>query len=332
MLHLNELTYRLGERLLIDGATVALPTGAHVGLIGRNGAGKTTLFRLICGELAPGERGDRPAAPRPRRPGRAGGAGRRAGADRLRARRRRRTPRRCSKRPNAPTTRCASPRSRPGSSTSAPMPAPARAARILAGLGFDERGAGAAARRVLRRLAHARRACRGAVLRPRPAAARRADQLPRPRGHAVARRLSQDLSGDDPRHQPRPRPARRRRRPHRAARARQAQPVERRLHELRAAAAREPGAAGQGAQEAGGAPQASAELRRPLPRQGDQGDAGAVAPENAGQDGADRRGGRRDRRPVPLAADRQRSSARRSSRWTRSASATTTASCCRSSA
>ena len=51
MLHLNELTYRLGERLLIDGATVALPTGAHVGLIGRNGAGKTTLFRLICGEL-----------------------------------------------------------------------------------------------------------------------------------------------------------------------------------------------------------------------------------------------------------------------------------------
>ncbi len=53
MLHLNELTYRLGERLLIDGATVALPTGAHIGLIGRNGAGKTTLFRLICGELSP---------------------------------------------------------------------------------------------------------------------------------------------------------------------------------------------------------------------------------------------------------------------------------------
>ena len=53
MLHLNELTYRLGERLLIDRATAALPTGAHVGLVGRNGAGKTTLFRLICGELSP---------------------------------------------------------------------------------------------------------------------------------------------------------------------------------------------------------------------------------------------------------------------------------------
>jgi ATP-binding cassette subfamily F protein 3 len=53
MLHINDLTYRLGERMLIDGATVALPTGAHVGLIGRNGAGKTTLFRLICSEIAP---------------------------------------------------------------------------------------------------------------------------------------------------------------------------------------------------------------------------------------------------------------------------------------
>ncbi|HYA72683.1 MAG TPA: ATP-binding cassette domain-containing protein, partial [Roseiarcus sp.] len=52
MLHINDLTYRLGERLLIDRATAALPTGAHVGLVGRNGAGKTTLFRLICGEIS----------------------------------------------------------------------------------------------------------------------------------------------------------------------------------------------------------------------------------------------------------------------------------------
>ena len=46
MLHFSALTYRLGERLLIDNATAALPSGAHVGLVGRNGAGKTTLFRL----------------------------------------------------------------------------------------------------------------------------------------------------------------------------------------------------------------------------------------------------------------------------------------------
>jgi ATP-binding cassette subfamily F protein 3 len=53
MLHINELTYRLGERLLIDRATVALPTGARVGLVGRNGVGKTTLFRLIANEISP---------------------------------------------------------------------------------------------------------------------------------------------------------------------------------------------------------------------------------------------------------------------------------------
>jgi ATP-binding cassette, subfamily F, member 3 len=53
MLHISELTYRLGARVLIDNASVALPTGARVGLVGRNGAGKTTLFRLIAGEIAP---------------------------------------------------------------------------------------------------------------------------------------------------------------------------------------------------------------------------------------------------------------------------------------
>jgi ATP-binding cassette, subfamily F, member 3 len=52
MLHINELTYRLGDRLLIDRASVAIPDGAHVGLVGRNGTGKTTLFKLILGELA----------------------------------------------------------------------------------------------------------------------------------------------------------------------------------------------------------------------------------------------------------------------------------------
>jgi len=53
MLHINGLAYRIGERLLIDSATAALPSGARVGLVGRNGAGKSTLFRLIRGELAP---------------------------------------------------------------------------------------------------------------------------------------------------------------------------------------------------------------------------------------------------------------------------------------
>src|SRR5271166_976818 len=53
MLHISGLSYRLGERLLINSANAALPSGARVGLVGRNGAGKTTLFRLIRGELSP---------------------------------------------------------------------------------------------------------------------------------------------------------------------------------------------------------------------------------------------------------------------------------------
>ena len=53
MLNFNELTYRLGDRLLLDHATVALPDGARVGLVGRNGTGKTTLFNIIAGELQP---------------------------------------------------------------------------------------------------------------------------------------------------------------------------------------------------------------------------------------------------------------------------------------
>ena len=51
MLHINDLTYRIGERVLIDHATVALAEGSKTGLVGRNGAGKSTLFRLISGAI-----------------------------------------------------------------------------------------------------------------------------------------------------------------------------------------------------------------------------------------------------------------------------------------
>lgn len=53
MLHVTDLTYRLGERVLLDKASFAIPNGARVGLVGRNGAGKTTLFRILLGEVAP---------------------------------------------------------------------------------------------------------------------------------------------------------------------------------------------------------------------------------------------------------------------------------------
>ena len=51
MLRVNDLTYRIGERVILDSATFAIPDRARVGLVGRNGAGKTTLFRAILGDL-----------------------------------------------------------------------------------------------------------------------------------------------------------------------------------------------------------------------------------------------------------------------------------------
>ncbi len=52
MLHINDLTYRIEGRLILENATAALPAGHKVGFVGRNGAGKSTLLRLIQGEIA----------------------------------------------------------------------------------------------------------------------------------------------------------------------------------------------------------------------------------------------------------------------------------------
>jgi ATP-binding cassette subfamily F protein 3 len=52
MLKIENITYSVEGRPLLEGASATIPTGHKVGLIGRNGAGKTTLFRLIRGELA----------------------------------------------------------------------------------------------------------------------------------------------------------------------------------------------------------------------------------------------------------------------------------------
>jgi ATP-binding cassette subfamily F protein 3 len=51
MLHVNGLTYRIAGRLLLEDASVAIPGGHKVGLVGRNGVGKSTLLNLILGDL-----------------------------------------------------------------------------------------------------------------------------------------------------------------------------------------------------------------------------------------------------------------------------------------
>ncbi|MEQ1953231.1 ABC-F family ATP-binding cassette domain-containing protein [Mesorhizobium sp. CN2-181] len=52
MLTINDLSLRIAGRLLLDHASLSLPEGAKAGLVGRNGTGKTTLFRAITGDLA----------------------------------------------------------------------------------------------------------------------------------------------------------------------------------------------------------------------------------------------------------------------------------------
>ena len=51
MLHVNDLSFRHGERVLFDRASAAISDGWKVGVVGRNGAGKSTLLRLIQGQL-----------------------------------------------------------------------------------------------------------------------------------------------------------------------------------------------------------------------------------------------------------------------------------------
>ncbi len=51
MLRISDISYSVAGRPLLEGASVTIPAGHKVGIVGRNGTGKTTLFRLIKGEL-----------------------------------------------------------------------------------------------------------------------------------------------------------------------------------------------------------------------------------------------------------------------------------------
>ena len=51
MLIINDVTFRMGARVLLDKASASINTGSRVGFVARNGTGKTTLFKIIRGEL-----------------------------------------------------------------------------------------------------------------------------------------------------------------------------------------------------------------------------------------------------------------------------------------
>ncbi len=53
MLTFDGITLRLGGHLILDGASASLPPRARVGLVGRNGAGKSTLLKLVAGQHEP---------------------------------------------------------------------------------------------------------------------------------------------------------------------------------------------------------------------------------------------------------------------------------------
>jgi ATP-binding cassette subfamily F protein 3 len=142
MLHIDNLLYRIGKRILFEAASVHIPAGHKVGIVGRNGVGKSTLLALIRGHLLP-EDGDIHL----RKNARIDAVAQEApsgddtplqhvlAADRERAR----LVAQLEKLENAETTdgnRIAELHAR--LEEVGAHAAPARAARILAGLGFDE--------------------------------------------------------------------------------------------------------------------------------------------------------------------------------------------------
>jgi ATP-binding cassette, subfamily F, member 3 len=53
MIHLQRISFEIGERLLLDNIDWVIPEASRLALIGPNGAGKTTLFRVLNSEIQP---------------------------------------------------------------------------------------------------------------------------------------------------------------------------------------------------------------------------------------------------------------------------------------
>jgi ABC transport system ATP-binding/permease protein len=64
LLAMSDARYRIGDQVILDGASLGVGRGERLCLVGRNGAGKSTLLRLLAGEILPdsGERFMQPGA------------------------------------------------------------------------------------------------------------------------------------------------------------------------------------------------------------------------------------------------------------------------------
>ena len=55
VIEVDGLKKAMGDKLLVEGLSFALPPGGIVGVIGPNGAGKSTLFKMLTGQEQPDE-------------------------------------------------------------------------------------------------------------------------------------------------------------------------------------------------------------------------------------------------------------------------------------
>lgn len=54
MIKVEELTYQIGKKVLLDKLTFEVKSGELLAVLGANGAGKSTLMKLLCKEMNPG--------------------------------------------------------------------------------------------------------------------------------------------------------------------------------------------------------------------------------------------------------------------------------------